>query len=168
MNFKVFVLLVFFPGFCFADADVYQKPSAFLKEVFKGKVPAAKVVDVSSRQEAITKLLGHKYGSKRIRYWAGGGRTVWILNEIGKTQPITTGYVVKNGKIAQVKVLIYRESHGWEVRKKFFTRQFTGAGLTKGTRLTKRIDNVAGATLSVRALTKMGKLALYLDSQTRK
>jgi len=86
------------------------------------------------------------------------------LEAIGKTEFITTGYVVKNRKIDSVKVLVYRETHGWEVARPTFTRQFRGASFKKNGRLSKTPKNIAGATLSVRALTKLARLSLYLDS----
>lgn len=149
-----------------AQEDVYQKPSAFIAGTFGGKVPKAGVVTLTkAHQSQIKKLIGRPYGASRVRYWTDGKKTAWILEEIGKTKPITTGYVVASGKIQSVKVLIYRESHGWEVRQSFFTKQFRGASLKENGRLTKPIDNIAGATLSTRALTKLGKLALFLDKQ---
>ena len=50
-----------------------------------------------------------------MRYWQSGSRTAWVLDEIGKEQPITTGIIVENGKILSVDVLAYRESRGAEV-----------------------------------------------------
>lgn len=152
---------------CLAQAkdDVYLKPSTFLKQVLGNSPKAGAIALTSADQAKVKKLIGRTYKPSRIRYWTNGKRTAWILNEIGKTKPITTGYVVSGGKIEQVQVLVYRESHGWEVRQKFFTKQFKGAKLTGGRKLSKRIDNIAGATLSVRALTKMGKLALFLDGK---
>ena len=63
-----------------------------------------------------------------------------------------------------MEILIYRESHGWEVSKPFFTRQFSNASLRDGDGLSAEVKNIAGATLSVRAVTKLGRLALYFDS----
>lgn len=149
-----------------AQEDVYQKPSAFIAEVFSGKVPKAGVLNLSTRQQdEIKRLIGRRYEASRVRYWSDGAKTAWILEEIGKTKPITVGYVTSKGKILSVKVLIYRESHGWEVRQEFFTRQFREASLEGDGKLTKRVDNIAGATLSTRALTRLAKLALYLDQE---
>lgn len=149
-----------------AQEDVYQKPSAFIAEVFSGKVPKAGVLTLSTRQQdEIKRLIGRRYEASRVRYWSDGAKTAWILEEIGKTKPITVGYVTSKGKILSVKVLIYRESHGWEVRQEFFTRQFREASLEGDGKLTKRVDNIAGATLSTRALTRLAKLALYLDQE---
>jgi hypothetical protein len=59
--------------------------------------------------------------------------------------------------------LIFRESRGWEVRHAFFTDQFDQATLTRNTELDRTIDNISGATLSVRAVTKLSRIALLLD-----
>jgi len=148
-----------------AEDKVYQAPSAFIRSVFSGALPQTSVLKLSgTTKKRVKKILGHNYSSSRIRYWSQGTRTVFILEEIGKTKPITTGFLVENGIIKQLKVLIYRESHGWEVSKTFFSRQFNGASLTSGYGLSKQPRNIAGATLSVNALTKLSRVALYLDT----
>jgi hypothetical protein len=67
-----------------------------------------------------------------------------------------------------MQVLIYRESYGWEVRYPFFTDQFTGLQLDDDLHLTDSIDGISGATLSVNALTKLSRLALYLHNEVNK
>ena len=64
-----------------------------------------------------------------------------------------------------MKVLIYRESHGWEVKHEFFTDQFKDIGLKSNNKLDGYIDNISGATMSVDALRNLGRLALYLTQQ---
>lgn len=151
-------------GLAGAAEKTYEKPSDFLSRHF-GSVPATRVLSLTgAQQKQLAVILGHKYREKKIRYWADAGKTAWILDEIGKTEPITTGFIVRGGKLAEVKVLIYRESHGWEVSRPFFTKQFVGASL-KGDRLSNPVDGVVGATLSVRALTKLSAAALYLSQQ---
>jgi len=149
-----------------AADDVYQKPSEFIREVFGGEIPKAGTVTLTDEDQArVRTFLGHPYEAQRVRYWSDGTKTAWILNGIGKTKPITTGYVVVKDRIERVTVLIYRESHGWEVRQPFFTRQFQGATLEEDGKLDRRIDHIAGATLSSRALTGMARLALFLDQK---
>jgi hypothetical protein len=116
-------------------------------------------------KQRVEALLGHAYPGLRVRYWQQGARTAWVLDEIGKEQPITTGIVVEQGRILDIAVLAYRESRGGEVRQSFFTRQFTGASLTTRDALTQRVDGISGATLSVRAMQNMARLALLLDAQ---
>ena len=143
--------------------DVYLAPEAFLAEVFGGAPPkAAKLWLAASHRETIKEILGHGLGVLRVGYWRAGERTAWILEEIGKVKPITTGLAVDGGAIERIRVLIYRESRGWEVRHDFFTAQFVGARLDGRLRLDRGIDGISGATLSVRALTALARLALYL------
>jgi hypothetical protein len=149
-------------------AEVYLAPERFLAESFDGSVPKPDVLWITGQtRDAVEKILGHSPGAVRVRYWARGARTVWILEEIGKTQPITTGIVVDQGAIARIAVLIYRESHGWEVRYPFFTGQFKGATLSSAHQLDRNIDGISGATLSVRALTRLARVALLLDAKVR-
>ena len=103
----------------------------------------------------------------RVRYWQAGSRTAWILEEIGKDKPITAGFVVEDGHIDTVEVLVFRESRGWEVKYPFFTRQFRDVRLGDRGELNRQVDGITGATLSVRAMTRMARVALLLDDHVR-
>ena len=143
---------------------VYQQPADFINKVFKNKPPKAEVLWLDKTlKKQIASILNHKYKSLRVRYWQQEKKSVWILEEIGKEKPITTGIVVNDGHIEKVKVLEFRESRGWEVRHDFFTEQFKQATLKKNNQLSKHIDNISGATLSVRAIRKLAQIALLLD-----
>lgn len=144
-------------------ADVYLEPEIFLSESFDGDVPKPKVLWLRGEtRKQVKQILGHSGAGLRVRYWARDSRSVWILEEIGKTEPITTGLVIDDGALARIQVLIYRESRGWEVRYPFFTDQFIGATLTDLNGLDRDINGISGATLSVRALTKLARMALML------
>ncbi len=143
---------------------VYQEPDAFIAEVFAEQPPKAEVIWPDKELKAkMGTILGHDYKGLRIRYWKQDKRTAWVLNEIGKEKPITTGIVINNGRIERVRVLIFRESRGWEVRHAFFADQFDNASLQDDMTLNNRIDNITGATLSVKAVTKLARIALLLD-----
>ena len=143
---------------------VYQEPDDFINEVFDNKPPKADVLWLNKDlKKQIIDILDHKYKGLRIRYWSQDKRSVWILDEIGKEKPITAGIVINDGQIDRVKVLVFRESRGWEVRHDFFTDQFKQAKLEDNHRLDKNIDNISGATLSVRAVRKLAQIALLLD-----
>lgn len=158
------MLLSATPARADGDEDVYQKPQDFVREAFSGSPPPASTLPVGKTlQPDIDAIMEHSYPLAGVTYWVKGGRSVWILEEIGKYKPITVGVVVEGGAIAQVKVLVYRESHGWQVRRDVFTDQFRGATLTEGHGLSTTIDGISGATMSVDALRNLGKLALYLS-----
>ncbi len=147
-------------------AEVYQASAAFVAEAFDGRRPAAKAIWVTGDlQVRVESVLGHAYGGLRVRYWALGDRSAWILDEIGKVEPITLGVVVAQGHIEAIKVLTYRESRGSEIRFPFFMDQYRGAGVDSETRLDRNIDGISGATLSVRAATRLARLALVLDQE---
>ena len=147
---------------------VYQEPTDFIEQVFENEPPKAKVLWLDKDlKKQITEILDHKYNALRIRYWQQDKRTAWVLEEIGKEKLITAGIVINKQKIEQVKVLVFRESRGWEVRHDFFTDQFKQAGIEENNRLDKTIDNISGATLSVRAIRKLATIALLLDSQVQ-
>ena len=110
--------------------------------------------------------MGHDLGVLRLKYWKKGDRTASILEEIGKERLITAGFVINNNKIESINVLAFRESRGWEVRYPFFTDQFSNASLGEDNLLDRHIDGISGATLSVRAMKKMARLALMLHQET--
>ena len=141
-----------------------QEPDAFVAEVFGSKPPAPKVLwltkDIQTQAAAI---LGHPPAQLRQRYWSDSRRSVWILEEIGKEELITAGFVVVDGRIDHVRVLVYRESRGQEVRYPSFLNQFREAKLALGDRLDREIDGIVGATLSVAAMERMARLALFFE-----
>ncbi|HCS29554.1 MAG TPA: FMN-binding protein, partial [Spongiibacteraceae bacterium] len=61
-----------------------------------------------------------------------------------------------------IRILTYCESRGGEVRHPFFTEQFEGAQLGADDTLDRQIDGITGATLSVRAVTRVAEAALVL------
>lgn len=143
--------------------EVYQEPGAFVAEVF-GSTPAPKVLWLTREIQAqAAAILGHPPAQLRQRYWSEGRKSVWVLEETGKEEMITAGFVVVDGRIDHVRVLIYRESRGQEIRQRVFLKQFNNAKLAQGNRLDRDIDGIVGATLSVGAMERMARLALYFD-----
>ena len=143
--------------------EVYQEPGAFIAEVF-GSAPAPKVLWLTKELQAqAAAILGHHPAQLRQRYWSDAARSVWILEEVGKEELITEGFVVADGRIDHVRVLVYRESRGQEVRQSSFLKQFRSAKLAQGNRLDRDIDGIVGATLSVGAMERMARLALLFD-----
>ncbi len=155
-----------------AMAETYLTPEQFVQAAFgTATLKTAPIVkalwltkDVAVQAETI---LGHAPKQVRLKFWKSGLQTAWVLDEIGKEEPITAGFVVENGKILQASILAYRESRGGEVRHANFLKQYQGAGLQQDAQLNKTIDGISGATLSVRAVGRMARLALYFDQISR-
>lgn len=145
-----------------AAAEVIEPPETFVAEAFEGAVPAQQALWLTPQiQEGIARIMGHRLSALRQRYWRRGDRTAWILDEVGKEEPITAGFVIDSGRIESVQVLVYRESRGWEIRYPYFRDQFAGAALDENLGLDAQIDGISGATLSVHAMQSMARLALY-------
>lgn len=146
---------------------IFQAPEDFISEVFHEN-PQPKLLWLPKNAQAeLGRILGHAPGQLRQRYWGEGSRTLWILEEIGKEDPITAGFVVQDGRIERAKVLVYRESRGMEVRYPAFLNQFKGVSLAGDNRLDHGIDGISGATLSVHAMERMAREALYFDRMSR-
>jgi hypothetical protein len=147
-------------------AEQYQSRDDFLQQAFVGTLPKANILWLKKPLKKVVKdILQHPPGFIRTRYWQQDDKTVWILNEIGKVKLITVGVVIQAHKIQTIKVLAFRESRGWEVKHPFFTDQFKQRTLTQDLKLDKSIDGISGATLSVRALNKIARMALFFDRQ---
>lgn len=108
----------------------------------------------------VLKLVGRKPSIWEPFYFAyiakrGGQRIGYaiVCEEIGRDRPIT--FIVAanlNGTIKDVAIMVYRETRGGEVRYPGFTRQFKGKSLENPIQGQSDIRNIAGATLSVRAM----------------
>lgn len=162
------LLLLLLTALAARGETVYQPAEQFVAESFDGQPPAAQLLWLSGPlAEGYRAIMGEAPRRLRLRYWSEGQRDLWVLEAIGKEQPITAGFIVEEGRIVSSKVLIFRESRGREIHHPFFTRQFSGARLDAGQMLDRPIDGISGATLSVRAMVQMSRLALYLSRKSR-
>lgn len=162
MALPAFLFCLLLPGLVLAKGSYLSVPE-FVASSFSGESPQAKTLWLSGElQQRLRAIFGHPYNGLRLRYWQQGEKTAWVLEEIGKELPITLGVIVRAGSIEQVRILTYRESRGGEVRHPFFTEQFEGAQLGKDDVLDRQIDGITGATLSVRAVTRVAEAALVL------
>jgi len=163
------IISVFIAGFIQFSAFANQhllSSEQFIEQAFSGNTSTKKVLWLNKEDKVtIADIMNHSFNLLRVRYWQYQQETVWILNEIGKEKPITVGVHIKENQIMSLKVLTFRESRGDEVKHDFFTRQFDGARLVEENNLNQHIDGITGATMSVRALTKVAKLSLWLNKK---
>ncbi len=139
----------------------------YLRAAFPNGEPMPSTLWVTNelRRSAVA-ALGYGIASLRVRYWHHDRRTAWILDEVGKEQPITVGVVIEDDTASMVRVLEFRESRGWEIRYPFFTDQYNDARLDARDQIDPQIDSITGATLSVDAVTRVVRLALFLYRYT--
>lgn len=146
--------------------QVYLTPEAFVARSFAQPPRAQSLWLTDDLKTQLQKVLGHAPPVLRLRYWREGLRSLWILEEIGKEEYITAGFVVDGGRLVDTAVLVFRETRGWEIKFPSFTKQFDGARL-RGGELDRRIDGITGATLSVNAMRGMARAALLLDAHVQ-
>ncbi len=151
---------------CHAQRGIFLTQEDFLAQAFSTP-PETKTYWFTPETRRMAEAIVQHSLPLRVRYFQSGTRSAWILEEIGKELPITMGFVIEQHHIKLVRVLEYREIRGGEVRYDFFTQQFVDIQLnSEDHTLNKSIDGISGATLSVRAMTKTARLALFLAQQT--
>jgi len=139
-----------------------------LKLAFPGvkKVKKKKVWLTDTQRAAIQDILGNQiqYKERRVTHYFSlndEGKPVGAMvigNEIGRNYPITFMVVINpDGTVKDVEIMVYREPHGWEVRFESFMSQFFGRDASDPF---GDINNITGATLSVRSMTKGVKQAV--------
>ncbi|MDX2417615.1 MAG: FMN-binding protein [Xanthomonadales bacterium] len=165
-KFIVFFMTLSLPALVFS-ASVYETQADFLSRAFNDSPPEPGILWLSGdRRPAVRQILGHDYPALRLRYWCQDERSAWVLEEIGKELPITVGIIIENNYIRNLQVLTYRENRGGEVATPAFTDQFNDAELEMNNKLDVTIDSISGATLSVQALTRLAKMALFLNTKS--
>ncbi len=146
--------------------DVYMTKKEAFAVAFPGaeKIKKEKKWLTDTQREAIGKILGEEYKERRLTYYFGlneEGQPIGAMvigNEIGRSYPITFMVVINpDGTVKDVEIMVYREPHGWEVRFESFLSQFFGRNAGDPF---DNINNITGATLSVRSMTRGVKKAV--------
>jgi Na+-translocating ferredoxin:NAD+ oxidoreductase RnfG subunit len=120
----------------------------------------------AEQKKAIAKQAGSPVRLRGQRYWIAsqGTNVLGVLvadHVLGKHEIID--YVVAlapDGKVLQIEILEYRESHGYEIRGEKWREQFKGKTTTDKLRLHGDIYNISGATISCRNVTEGVKRVL--------
>ncbi len=156
------------------DVTVYLSADEAMKLAF----PAASRFDVTSVavpdavRASLSERLGEPFSAATIevhRAFASDGGSERLVgravlnDDVGKYRPITYLVAVDaKGEVVRVELLVYRESHGGEVRARGFLDQYEGKTTADSVRVGKDITSISGATLSARAISKGVKRTLLL------
>jgi hypothetical protein len=86
-----------------------------------------------------------------------------VGEELGKFRPITSLVAVgTDGKVREVVVLVYRESHGGDVRRKRFLHQYHKKDVNDPIQINRDILSISGATISVRSMNAQVRKGLHV------
>ena len=161
----IIVLLIFTSGIYASDEILNKK--MFLKSALGvSELPSHKYLIIKDDvEDGIYEIMKDTYHTPVIKYWKVGDKVAFILEAIGKHEFITTGYLVENNQISDAKVITYRENYGFEVKYDYFINQIKGNTLKTSNKLSKKLANISGATMSVNSMRKLSKLSLFLYSK---
>ena len=160
---NIFLIQVTFLYSALAKLEVEEE--SFIKKMSASEeLVKARIILNKEQLTNIQIPMGDKYKKRIFSYWRTKEKTIWILNSIGKYKPITAAFTVQDCKINSAHVLIYREQHGYEIKYPSFLTQFKDIKINNEFRLTRNIDNISGATLSVNSMDRMARTALILDN----
>lgn len=86
-----------------------------------------------------------------------------VTNELGKFYPMTFMVAVTlDLKVKGVRMLIYRETHGSDVKRTRFLYQYRGKTVDDPIRINRDIISISGATMSVNAMNRGVKKVLFI------
>ncbi|MBM3394419.1 MAG: FMN-binding protein [Betaproteobacteria bacterium] len=143
-----------------AYAVQYMKAEDAQKLMFPDSTFVASHLTLNSDQrKAVEKLSGQAMRIPDHKVWKveKGGKLVgyFFVDEVwGKHELITYAVgITAEGKVRQVEVLDYRETHGFEIRNPRWRQQFVGKSLDDNLVLNKAIKNITDATMSCRHVT---------------
>ena len=128
----------------FPDATAFKESTLQLQPAELQAVAAASGLPARS---AAWKLLFALQGEQVLG--------VMVLDGVlGKFEVIDYAVAVGNdGRVRQIEILNYRESHGYEVRLPSWRKQFVGKGADSKLQVGEDIANISGATLSSNHVT---------------
>ena len=131
-------------------------------------VPAP-VLLTEDQRDAISDKAGVKQRWEKQDVWRAekaGQLLGWFIvdNVVGKHEFITcAAALLPEGKVKGVEILIFKETHGDEVREASWRKTLEGKTLADPFKLDKDVPNISGATLSCRNVMMGAKRLLVLQ-----
>ena len=113
----------------------------------------------AEQKKTVEKQSGQPVRLRGQRYWIAhqGTNILGLLiadHVLGKHEIIDYAVALApDGKVLQIEILDYRESHGYEIRGAKWREQFKGKTTQDKFRLNGDIYNISGATISCRNVT---------------
>lgn len=167
-----FIFLLEAPSF--GAERVYATEEKVLEMAFPGAEFRKKTVKLSDEdRNQIKTLTGGKYFKRMVTFHIAtidnevAGYAVKV-NEKGKKKKITFMVIIdRAGTVKSVDLLVFRESQGYEIENPRWRSQFEGKTLKDPLKPKRDIDNISGATISVRAVTRGVKRTLAVFSVVR-
>lgn len=142
------------------DLRILADPKEAVSRAFEGKFDTCALEFDMAMNAFLKETLKRSNIEEAIDIYRGQGpdgkpRYVVVTDEVGKYRPFTFLVALNSDlDISFLELLIYRESHGYQIARKRFLAQYKGKGIQDKLRPRKDIINIAGATLSVRGVSR--------------
>jgi Na+-translocating ferredoxin:NAD+ oxidoreductase RnfG subunit len=165
------IALLLSPAFCLqAHAEIYMTDVQAAALLFPQEQLSRKQVELSQHEsDAIEQSSGEKVRAKQLSLFESNvkGNFVFIDQVLGKHEFITYAVGIRDGKVAGIEIIEYRESYGQKVRDKEWRDQFAGKDKLSKLKLNDDIKNISGATLSSAHVTAGVKRILHTYDKIR-
>jgi Na+-translocating ferredoxin:NAD+ oxidoreductase subunit G len=159
---KFLFIALLLSGTLVASAERYLTIAEAQKLCFPAaeRFEAETVRFTSDQTKAISQKSGGKVLNRGNRIWNAWSGTnhlgTLVMDQVlGKHELIDYAVAISpEGKVLQVELLEYRESHGYEIRSPRWRDQFKGKNAESKLKLNDDISNLSGATISCRQVTE--------------
>lgn len=167
--------LILIPAAAFVVAPAHATEYLSIEQAQKAIFPeadrfvAAPVLLSDEQRDAIADKAGVKQRWERQEVWRAekdGQLLGWFIvdNVVGKHEFITyAAGLLPEGKVKGVEILIYRETHGDQIREASWRKTLEGKTLADPFKLDRDVPNISGATLSCRNVMNGVKRLLVLQ-----
>lgn len=143
-----------------AHADTYFTEDQVKQQLFPDAELTERPLNIDTDLlKDIKRATSARLITNSLKVWEAtrqGNPAGWLFNAevLGKHENIRYALALDTaGKITQMEIMEYRETHGGEVADLAWRSQLFGMSLSNKFKLGKDVDNISGATLSCRHLT---------------
>ena len=151
-------------------AQQIMSPEQAIREIFsRGLTSRRDTLHLSlARIDSLQQILHRPIRDTTVivrRFYRNNSLTGYavVTNEYGKYRPITMLVGVNpDFSVRGVRILVYRENRGGEVKRKRFLYQYRGMTTEDPIRINRDIINISGATISVRGVNSGVRKVLNL------
>lgn len=167
--------LLLVPAALLATAPLHAEEYLSLEQAQKALFPeadrfvTAPVLVGDTLREAIEERSGLKQRWEKQEVWRAekdGKLLGWFIvdNVVGKHEFITyAAALLPEGRVKGVEVMVFRETHGDQIRETSWRKTLEGKTLADPFKLDKDVPNISGATLSCRNVMNGVKRLLVLQ-----
>ena len=154
-KFSILFLSLLFINVSNSSKKLEEKINNEIKSVFQLETFQKENIEVSEKLKISLQKDFVMSNFKKIKKGDSNLGFYYVGKAFGKVDYFDFIVIFDNNLIVEkIKILIYREDHGGEIRSKRWLKQFIGKTIFKELNYPKDIVGISGATLSVKSMTR--------------